>query len=166
VASKGLVPEYVPEIFDSLKAIAVAMDVAREDHHDTTQESLRKFESLLITYTPFGTYDLVSVVEKMILSALICGKIMGEREIKSLRINSAAKARERKAHVSQQIDKVIKSVILTKYGKIPKVIAANAIAKKIHNDVSRNLIENNIRKRGLVLSAITKRVQKLRALDD
>jgi len=162
----GLVPDIRPEIFENLKAIALAMDATREDHRNTNLDSLRKFESLLLTYTPFDTSRLVSIVEKMILSALSCGKIMEQHDVKSLMANSAAHARQYRARDSQHIDELIKSAILARYGKIPTLITANAISLNIQSDVSRVLVEKNILKRGLAVSAITKRVQKLLALDD
>jgi hypothetical protein len=165
MAAPGLVPEIRPEIFESLNNIAVAMDATREDRPGANQESLDRLKLLLRGYTQFDAPKLISIVENMILSALICGTIMERSAIKSLKNKHVAKARQYRALVSQQIGEVIKSTILAKYGRIPKTITANAISKNIQSEVSRILKEKNIRDRQLVVSAITKRVQKLIALD-
>jgi hypothetical protein len=164
VASPGLVPEIRPEIFDGLKTIAIAMDAARNDRQNT-QELLWKLQESLSNCNPFNTPNLISTIENMILSALYCGTIMERREVKALMVDSAANARRQKKVVSQQIDEVIKSVILARYGRMPKSTTANAIATKIQSDVSRGLTENNIGNRELGVSAITKRVKKLIKLD-
>ena len=161
----GLVPEIRPEIFESLNTIALAMDAARGDRCGTNQESSMKLQSLLRNYTPFYAPKLVSMIEKLILSLLRCGTIMEKRDVNSLMENNAANARRHKALASQQIDATIKSFILEKYGKFPKSITPNAISNNIQSEVSRILKEKNIRHRELRVSAISKRVKKLSALD-
>jgi hypothetical protein len=161
----GLVPEIRAEIFESLNTIALAMDAAHGDRCVTTRESSMKLQLLLRNYTPFDVPKLVTMIEKLILSALRCGTIMEKRDVKSLTDNNAANARQHRALASQQIDATIKSVILEKYGKFPKSITPNAISNNIQSEVSRMLKDKNIRDRELGVSAITKRVQKLSALD-
>jgi hypothetical protein len=161
----GLVPEIRPEIFESLNTITLAMDAARGDRCGTNQESSMRLQLLLRNYTPFDAPKLVSMIEKLILSALRCGTIMEKRDVKSITENNAANARRHRALVSQQIDATIKSIILKTYGKFPKSITPNAISNNIQSEVSRKLKEKNILDRELCVSAISKRVQKLRALD-
>jgi hypothetical protein len=161
----GLVPEIGPEIFESLNTITLAMDAAHGDRFGTSQVSSMKLQLLLRNYTPFDTPKLVSMIEKLMLSALRCGTIMEERDVKSLMENNAANARRHRALASQHIDAAIKSIILEKYGKFPKSITPNAISNNIKSDVSRKLKEKNILDRELGVSAIRKRVQKLSALD-
>ena len=124
-----------------------------------------KLQSFLRNYTLFYAPKLVSMIEKLILSLLRCGTIMEKRDVKSLMENNAANARRHKALASQQIDATIKSVILEKYGKFPKSITPNAISNNIQSEVSRILKEKNIRDCELRVSAISKRVKKLSALD-
>ena len=161
----GLVPEIRPEIFESLNTITLAMDAALGGRCSTSQESSMKLQLLLHNYTSFDAPKLVSMIEKLMLSALRCGTIMEKRDVKSLVENNAANARWHRALASQQIDATIKSIILEKYGKFPKSITPNAISNNIKNDVSRKLKEKNILEHELGVSAICKRVQKLRALD-
>jgi hypothetical protein len=170
VASLGLVPEIRPEVFDSLKTIAVAIDAARNDRCNITQELLRKFELSLSSYNPFDTPSLVSTVEKMILSALYCGQIMERNDVKALMVDSAANARRHREVVSQQINEIIISAIFKKWPnlisggnirKLPRPHTAHGISAQIKQNVSRMFKEKNIRSGTLSVSAITKRVEKL-----
>jgi hypothetical protein len=160
VAGLGLIPDIRPEIFESLKTIAIAMDATREDRRNTTQVLLTKLEILISNHNPFNTPSLVYTIEEMILSALFCGTIMERKALKSLMGNSVANARRHRARTSQLIDEAIKSAIFAKFGRFPKSLTSNAISTKIKREVASLLKEKNIR--SLDTSAITKRVQKMR----
>jgi hypothetical protein len=154
----GLVPDISPNdsIFDSLKTITLAIDAARDDRHNTSQDLLGKLQLWLINRNPYDLANLVEIIEKMMLVAIRCGTVMEKRDM-----------------VSRQIDEIIKVAVLSKYptlnsgGNIKrpsKSLTAHGIATQIDRDVSRLLKEKNIRylpKQGLGVSAITKKVKTL-----
>jgi hypothetical protein len=166
----GLVPDISPNdsIFDSLKTTTLAIDAARDDRRNTSQELLGQLQLWLINRNPYDLTNLVEIIEKMILVAIRCGAVMEKHEIVAITGRSAAHARQRRELISLQIDDIIKSAILSKYpslnsdGNIKKPLRSltpHGIATQIDPDVSRLLKEKSIPELGV--SAITKRVKNL-----
>jgi hypothetical protein len=60
----GLVPDISPDdsVFDSLKAITRAIDAAREDRHNISQQLLGNLQLWLANRNPYDIANLVEII--------------------------------------------------------------------------------------------------------
>jgi hypothetical protein len=180
MAEAGLVPRFRFDdpIFQSLTSLTRAMDASRGDGRDMSEKLLHHLQSLILTHVSgFGTYDLVTDIEELMLCALHCGSLVEKHEIRLLKDASLANARRVKMNASKQLDNIIENAVLKKYpklnrdgriGKLSSRLTANNIASSLIAEINEAMKSEipYFANKEFGVSAITKRISAMSKMDD